>query len=193
MLRWIIRALAIAVVDPHRARGARLRGDPRARRAGRLGVDGGRRCPDARAGSSPRASRTAFATRGRTTSSWSTRRSRTRGRSCPTRTRPTGSSCCASRPGRATSSRRRDGTVFVNDIKLDDITTKPFPKQTVPNEQYFLLGDNRSAAIDSRTFGPVLRKRHLREGLRGRLAASRHHVPARHRSSGAPPGPIACD
>ena len=26
----------------------------------------------------------------------------------------------------------------------------------VPNEQYFLLGDNRSAAIDSRTFGPVL-------------------------------------
>ena len=27
---------------------------------------------------------------------------------------------------------------------------------TVPNEQYFLLGDNRSAAIDSRTFGPVL-------------------------------------
>ena len=30
-----------------------------------------------------------------------------------------------------------------------------FPS-TGPNEQYFLLGDNRSAAIDSRTFGPVL-------------------------------------
>jgi signal peptidase I len=47
------------------------------------------------------------------------------------------------------------GTVFVNDIKLDDITTNPFPEVKVPNEQYFLLGDNRSAAVDSRTFGPV--------------------------------------
>jgi signal peptidase I len=47
------------------------------------------------------------------------------------------------------------GTVFVNDVKLDDITTKPFPEVKVPNEQYYLLGDNRSAAIDSRTFGPV--------------------------------------
>jgi len=47
------------------------------------------------------------------------------------------------------------GTVFVNDIKLDDIVTKPFPELKVPNEQYFLLGDNRSVAIDSRTFGPV--------------------------------------
>jgi signal peptidase I len=47
------------------------------------------------------------------------------------------------------------GTVFVNDIKIDDITTKPFPELTVPNEQYYLLGDNRSVAIDSRTFGPV--------------------------------------
>jgi signal peptidase I len=48
------------------------------------------------------------------------------------------------------------GTVFVNGVKLDDITTKPFPEVKVPNEQYFLLGDNRSAAVDSRTFGPVL-------------------------------------
>ena len=50
----------------------------------------------------------------------------------------------------------RDGTVFVDDVKFDDITTEPFEPMTVPNEQYFLLGDNRSAAIDSRTFGPVL-------------------------------------
>ncbi len=47
------------------------------------------------------------------------------------------------------------GTVFVNQVKFDDITTKPFPRVKVPNEQYYLLGDNRSAAIDSRTFGPV--------------------------------------
>ena len=50
----------------------------------------------------------------------------------------------------------RDGTVFVDDVKFDDIETEPFEPVTVPNEQYFLLGDNRSAAIDSRTFGPVL-------------------------------------
>jgi signal peptidase I len=50
----------------------------------------------------------------------------------------------------------RAGTVFVNEEKFDDITTEPFPVANVPNEQYFLLGDNRSAAIDSRTFGTVL-------------------------------------
>ena len=50
----------------------------------------------------------------------------------------------------------RDGTVFVDDVKFDDIETEPFAPVTVPNEQYFLLGDNRSTAIDSRTFGPVL-------------------------------------
>lgn len=50
----------------------------------------------------------------------------------------------------------RDGTVFVDDVKLDDIPTEPFGPVTVPNEQYFLLGDNRSVAVDSRTFGTVL-------------------------------------
>jgi signal peptidase I len=50
----------------------------------------------------------------------------------------------------------RKGSVFVNDVKFDDITTAPFGPITVPNEQYFLLGDNRSAAVDSRTFGSVL-------------------------------------
>ena len=50
----------------------------------------------------------------------------------------------------------RAGTVFVNDIKIDDIATPPFKEVKVPNEQYFLLGDNRTGALDSRTFGPVL-------------------------------------
>jgi len=50
----------------------------------------------------------------------------------------------------------RDGSVFVNGIKLDDIDTPPFPQVDVGGEQYFVLGDNRTAAIDSRTFGPVL-------------------------------------
>jgi signal peptidase I len=50
----------------------------------------------------------------------------------------------------------RNGSVFVDEVKFDDIETEPFGPVTVPNEQYFLLGDNRSAAVDSRTFGPVL-------------------------------------
>ena len=46
--------------------------------------------------------------------------------------------------------------MFVNEIEIDDITTPPFKEVKVPNEQYFLLGDNRTGALDSRTFGPVL-------------------------------------
>ena len=85
----------------------------------------------------------------------------------------------------------RDGTVFVNEVKLDDIGTEPFGSVTVPNEQYFLLGDNRSAAIDSRTFGPV-----LGNAIFARVFAV--FWPLRDitfrlgRSSGAPPGRISC-
>ena len=50
----------------------------------------------------------------------------------------------------------RAGTVFVNEVKFDDIATEPFEPVTVPSEHYFLLGDNRSASVDSRTFGPIL-------------------------------------
>jgi signal peptidase I len=50
----------------------------------------------------------------------------------------------------------RGGAVYVDDIRFDEIETEPFGPVTVPNEQYFLLGDNRSGAIDSRTFGTVL-------------------------------------
>ena len=86
----------------------------------------------------------------------------------------------------------RDGTVFVDGVKFDDITTEPFEAVTVPNEQYFLLGDNRSAAIDSRTFGPV-----LGNAIFARVFAV--YWPARDitfrldQFEGAPPGRIACD
>jgi signal peptidase I len=86
----------------------------------------------------------------------------------------------------------RAGSVFVNEIKIDDITTPPFKEVEVPNEQYFLLGDNRTAAIDSRTFGPVLGNAIFAKvfavywplrGLTFRLGPF----------TGAPPGPIDCD
>ena len=85
----------------------------------------------------------------------------------------------------------RDGTVFVDEVKLDDIETEPFGPLTVPNEQYFLLGDNRSAAVDSRVFGPV-----LGNAIFARVFAV--FWPLRDitfrlgRSSGAPPGRTSC-
>jgi len=86
----------------------------------------------------------------------------------------------------------RDGLVFVDDVKFDDLATEPFGPITVPNEQYFLLGDNRSAAIDSRTFGPV-----LGNAIFARVFAV--YWPLRDISfrldqgSGASPGEIDCD
>jgi len=86
----------------------------------------------------------------------------------------------------------RKGTVYVNEVEFDKITTAPFGPISVPNEQYFLLGDNRSAAIDSRTFGPV-----LGNTIFARVFAV--YWPLRDitfrlgQSSGAPPGKIDCD
>jgi len=85
----------------------------------------------------------------------------------------------------------RAGAVWVNDIKIDDITTPPFKEVSVPNEQYFLLGDNRTGAIDSRTFGPV-----LRDAIFAKVFAVvwplRDFTFRLGRFTGDPPGPIAC-
>jgi signal peptidase I len=86
----------------------------------------------------------------------------------------------------------RKGTVYVNEVEFDKITTAPFGPISVPNEQYFLLGDNRSASIDSRTFGPV-----LGNAIFARVFAV--YWPLRDitfrlgQGSGASPGKIDCD
>jgi signal peptidase I len=51
----------------------------------------------------------------------------------------------------------RDGRVFVNAQKADDIATYPFPPVRLGPDEYYVLGDNRSEAQDSRAFGPVPR------------------------------------
>ena len=86
----------------------------------------------------------------------------------------------------------RDGNVYVDDIRVDEIDTEPFEPVTVPNEQYFLLGDNRSNAVDSRRFGPV-----LEDAIFARVFAVfwpwRDVTFRLGRDDGAPPGPIACN
>ena len=85
----------------------------------------------------------------------------------------------------------RDGSVFVNGIKLDDIRTAPFPAVEVGGDQYFVLGDNRSAAIDSRKFGLV-----LRNAIFAKVFVVfwplRDFTFRTDPESGVPPGPVDC-
>lgn len=54
-----------------------------------------------------------------------------------------------------------DGRVYINDKQLDEnylsfnLITEPDGEWTMPDGQYFLMGDNRSNSNDSRYFGPV--------------------------------------
>jgi signal peptidase I len=48
----------------------------------------------------------------------------------------------------------RDDRVFVDGKKADDIATDPFPSTHLGQKQYYVLGDNRSEAQDSRASGP---------------------------------------
>lgn len=61
------------------------------------------------------------------------------------------------------------GRVLVNGEPVDDATTREdpdysFPPLTVPADHLFVLGDNRNAAVDSHTWGPV-----PRSALRGKV------------------------
>ena len=85
----------------------------------------------------------------------------------------------------------RDGSVFVNGIKFDDVRTEPFPPVDLGGEQYYVLGDNRTAAVDSRQFGPV-----QRNAIFGRVFVVvwplRDFTFRTDPESGVPPGPVDC-
>jgi len=58
----------------------------------------------------------------------------------------------------------RDGSVFVNGVKVEEPYLKPeyqdhrsFRKVVVPKDQYFVLGDHRNSSNDSRNWGCVHR------------------------------------
>jgi signal peptidase I len=86
----------------------------------------------------------------------------------------------------------RDGRVFVNGIKFDDIKTGPFPRVDLGSNDYFVLGDNRSFSQDSRDFGPV-----PRSAIYGRaifvLWPLKHVGTLPSRKTGPPPGAGYCD
>lgn len=85
----------------------------------------------------------------------------------------------------------RNGTVFVNGVKFDEITTNPFKAVKLGGDQYFVLGDNRSAAVDSRTFGPVLRSAIYARALLT-VWPLRDIGLLRDRQTGDPPGSAVC-
>lgn len=85
----------------------------------------------------------------------------------------------------------RDGAVFVNGVKFDEIPTRPFPSVKLGGDQYFVLGDNRSAAIDSRDFGPVLRDAIYARALLV-VWPLRDIGLLGDRQTSAPPGPTVC-
>jgi signal peptidase I len=86
----------------------------------------------------------------------------------------------------------RNGRVYVNGLKFDDITTARFARVDLGTDEYFLLGDNRSFSQDSRDFGPV-----PREAIVGRVffiywpLGDFGGLPSR--KPGAPPGQVSCD
>lgn len=49
-----------------------------------------------------------------------------------------------------------DNNLYINDeLKIMDIPSEGIKEELIPREYYYVLGDNRSLSLDSRSFGPV--------------------------------------
>lgn len=55
----------------------------------------------------------------------------------------------------------KNGKIYINDEEIKDNfafgETADFPKVTLKEEEYFLMGDNRLVSLDSRRIGPIKR------------------------------------
>jgi signal peptidase I len=85
----------------------------------------------------------------------------------------------------------RDNRVFVNGKKADDIPTAPFLRTHLGPNQYFVLGDNRSASQDSRAFGPVPRNTIFARAILTYWPLGRFGTPGYNKNL-VPPGEVAC-
>lgn len=53
----------------------------------------------------------------------------------------------------------KDNSVYINGLKLDEpyisVPTEGDTKLTIPKDEIFVMGDNRTSSSDSRSFGPI--------------------------------------
>jgi signal peptidase I len=85
----------------------------------------------------------------------------------------------------------RNGRVFVNRKKADDIPTASFPAVHLGPKQYYVFGDNRSYSEDSRDFGPVPRNAIFARLVLIYWPLGRFGTPGYNKKL-IPPGAIAC-
>jgi signal peptidase I len=85
----------------------------------------------------------------------------------------------------------RNGRVFVNGRKADDFPTDAFPPTHLRPKQYYVLGDNRSVAQDSRAFGPVPRNAIFARLILIYWPVGRFGTPGYNKRA-VPPGHVVC-